>query len=118
MPDEAELSRLRGEFEETMPVVQRYVQELKSQGVSLSMADLTALALQFASKEHELFYKFLQSEYPSYALRRARGGYVPPSAMVVSTEQAEAGVAAVLGIGIGWIWIWVAVSPWATAKRL
>ena len=86
----------------------RYLAEGEAAGMKLSWNELSELAIRFASENDEEFFNFLTQNYRELSRREP---YVPPSAVIVSTEQVELGVAAVLGIGIGWVWAWLGVSP-------
>lgn len=103
-------------LKEKSPRLQSYVSKMLKKDMKLSWNDLVELAIGFASEKDEEFFKYLQANYKSVKESK-KPIYVPPAGMVISTEEVEAGVAAVLGIGIGWIWIWLAVSPWTCTER-
>jgi hypothetical protein len=105
---------------EKLPRLRRYVEEMEKEDIKLSWADLYELSNRFASENDEEFFQFIIDNYRDVKADAEVARYVPPSALIVSTERAEACVAAVLGIGIGWVWAWLAVSPWtvdATVKE-
>lgn len=112
----AELERVAALGGEKLPRLRNYVERMDAQGMKLSWADLHEFAVRFASERDEDFFNYILQHYKDVRAGAA-ARYVPPSAMVVSTERAEACVAAVLGIGIGWVWAWLAVSPWTAERR-
>lgn len=99
-----------------MPSLRMYVEKMDAGGMKLSWSELHELAMRFASERDDQFFSYILDNYKDVQARAAATRYVPPSALVVSTERAEACVAAVLGIGIGWVWAWLAVSPWTIEK--
>ncbi|KAA5603223.1 hypothetical protein F1188_19960 [Roseospira marina] len=103
---------------EKMPRIRRYLKEFETRNIALTQDDLIELTLRFASARDEKFYAYMKENLGEVVERPTIPAlpYVPPSAAVVSTEKAEAAIAAVLGIGIGWVWAWLAVSPWSADK--
>lgn len=99
-------------LKQKLPRITQRVRELDEKNIKLSWDDLIALAIGYASENDEQFFEFMQKNYAAVTEKPAVMPYVPPSAIVVSTERTEGFVAAVLGIGIGWVWAWLAVSPW------
>ncbi|KAA5603222.1 hypothetical protein F1188_19955 [Roseospira marina] len=107
-----DLEAATAESADKIPRLRRYVEDMYAQGTTLSWSNLYELAARFASENDEEFFKFILENYRDVRADAEATRYVPPSALIVSTERAEACVAAVLGIGIGWVWAWLAVSPW------
>lgn len=103
-------------IEEKLPRVREFTSGLEERNIKLSWDDLIELSIGFANTHDEEFFEFMRANYAAVTEKDVNIPYVPPSAMIVSTERAEAAIAAVLGIGIGWVWAWLAVSPW-TAER-
>jgi hypothetical protein len=102
------ISQRQREFcEADLNKMRRYMEEGQAAGIRLSYDDLAQLAIMFANEKDEEFFRFLMQNYRAF---RAGETYVPPSAMIVTTQDQLIGIAIVLGIGL--VWVWVAVSPW------
>ena len=109
-----QINKITHADEDKIRRVSGYVEAMELNDIKLSGNDLIELILRFANECDDEFFEFLVSNYEELCARKKKPGYVAPAATIVSTEQAEICVAAVLGIGIGWGWVWLAVSPWTT----